>query len=73
MGQSYEIISIKRAESPPGTEGSNWYDYVIAFGGTNTVQGCRQGSLKDVTIAVEEIVEQLNERHWKKRKRDKKT
>jgi len=73
MGQSYEIISIKRAEAPPGTEGSNWYDYVIAFAGTNTVQGCRQGSLKDVTIAVEEIVEQLNERHWKKRKRDKKT
>ena len=73
MGQSYEIVSIKRAESPPGTEGSKWYDYVIAFAGTNTVQGCRQGSLKDVTIAVEEIVEQLNERHWKKRKRDKKT
>jgi len=73
MGQSYEIVSIKRAESPPGTEGSNWYDYVIAFAGTKTVRGCRQGSLKDVTSAVEEIVEQLNERHWKKRTRDKKT
>jgi hypothetical protein len=73
MGQSYEIVSIKRAESPPGAEGSKWYDYVIAFAGTNTVQGCRQGSLKDVTSAVEEIVEQLNERHWKKRKREKKT
>jgi hypothetical protein len=46
---------------------------VIAFAGTNTVQGCRQGSLKDVTSAVEEIVEQLNERHWKKRKRETKT
>ncbi len=73
MGQSYEIVSIKRAESPPGTEGSNWYDYVIAFAGTKTVRGCRQGSLKDVTTAVEEIVEQLNERHWKKRTREKKT
>ena len=73
MGQSYEIVSIKRAESPPGTEGSNWYDYVIAFAGTKTVRGCRQGSLKDVTNAVEEIVEQLNERHWKKRTREKKT
>ena len=73
MGQSYEIVSIKRAESPPGTEGSHWYDYVIAFAGTKTVRGCRQGSLKDVTSAVEEIVEQLNERHWKKRTREKKT
>ena len=73
MGQSYEIVSIKRAESRPGTEGSNWYDYVIAFAGTKTVRGCRQGSLKDVTSAVEEIVEQLNERHWKKRTREKKT
>ena len=73
MGQSYEILSIQRAKSPPGTEGSNWYDYVIAFAGTKTVQGCRQGSLKDVTSAVEEIVEQLNERHWKKRKRETKT
>jgi len=73
MGQSYEIVSIKRAESPPGTEGSKWYDYVIAFAGTKTVRGCRQGSLKDVTSAVEEIVDQLNERHWKKRTREKKT
>lgn len=69
MGQSYEILSIKRAESPPSTEGPNWYDYVIAFAGTTTVKGCRQGSLKDVTAAVEEIVDQLNERHWKKRKK----
>jgi len=73
MGQSYEIVSIQRAEGPPGAEGANWYGYVIAFAGTNTVHGCRQGSLKDVTSAVEEIVEQLNERHWKKRNRDKKT
>ena len=73
MGQSYEIVSIQRAESPPGAESSNWYGYVIAFAGTKTVHGCRQGSLKDVTSAVEELVEQLNERHWKKRAREKKT
>ena len=73
MGQSYEIVSIQPADTPPGAENSNWYGYVIAFAGRQTVQGCRQGSLKDVTSAVEEIVEQLNERHWKKRNRDKKT
>jgi hypothetical protein len=69
MGKFYEIESIQRTEPPPGCEGSNWYRYVIAFEGTDTVHGCRQGSLKAVTSAVEEIIVQLNERHSKKRGR----
>ena len=73
MGQSYEIVSIQRAEPPPGAEGSNWHRYVIAFEGTDTIHGCRQGSLKAVTSAVNEIIDQLNERHSKKRSREKKT
>ena len=44
-------------------EGSNWHRYVIAFESTNTIHGCRQGRLKAVTRAVEEIVAQLNKRH----------
>ncbi len=63
MGQPYEIVSVRRAEPPPGGKGSNWYRYVIAFEGTNAIHGCRQGGIKDVTRAVEEIVAQLNERH----------
>ncbi len=63
MAQPYEIVSVRRAEPPPGGTGSNWYRYVIAFEGTNTIHGCRQGGLKAVTRAVEEIVAQLNERH----------
>ncbi len=63
LGQPYEIVSIQRAEPPPGAKGSNWYRYVIAFEGTNNIHGCRQGGLKTVTRAVEEIVAQLNERH----------
>jgi hypothetical protein len=66
MGQPYEIVSVQRAEPPPGTEGSHWYRYVIAFEGTNTIHGCRQGGLKAVTTAVEEIVAQVNERHLSK-------
>jgi hypothetical protein len=69
----YEIVSIKRTEPPPDTEGSNWYRYVIAFEGTDVIFGCRQGGLKAVTSAVEEIIVQLNERHSKKRGREKKT
>ncbi len=63
MDQPYEIVSVRRAEPPPGVKGSNWYRYVIAFEGSNTIHGCRQGGLKAVTGAVEEIVAKLNERH----------
>ena len=63
MAQAYEIVSVRRAKPPPGGKGSNWYRYVIAFEGTNTIHGCQQGGIKDVTKAVEEIVAQLNERH----------
>ncbi len=68
MGQPYEIVSIRRAEPPPGTEGFAWHRYVITQG-TNTINGCRQGSLKTVTEAVEEIVTQLNERRLHRRGR----
>jgi hypothetical protein len=61
--QSYEMVSVRRIEPPPGAEGSNWHRYVIAFAGSNNIRGCRRGSLNVVTGAVEEIVAQLNERH----------
>ena len=63
LGQPYEIVSVQRAEPPPGGKGPNWYHYVIAFEGSNTIHGRRQGGLKAVTRAVEEIVADLNERH----------
>ncbi len=63
MDQPYEIVSVRRAKPPSGAEGSYWYRYVIAFEGTNTIHGYRQGNLRAVTRAVEEIVAQLNERH----------
>ncbi len=69
LEQPFEIVSVQRAEPPPGATGSNWYRYVIAFEGTNNIHGCRQGGLKAVTRAVEEIVAQLNERHRGKRGR----
>ncbi len=66
MAQPYQIVSVRRAKPPPGAEGSYWYRYVIAFEGTNTIHGCRQGGLKAVTRAVEKIVAQLNERRFSK-------
>ncbi len=69
MGQSYEIVSIQPAECPSGGKGSNWYRYVIAFEGSNSITGYRQGSLKAVTSGVVEMIARLNERHWNKRGR----
>ena len=63
LGQPYEIVSVQRAEPPPGADGPYWYRYVIAFEGRNTIHGYQPGNLKAVTRAVEEIVAQLNERH----------
>ncbi len=62
MEQPYEIVSVRRTKPPPGVEGSNWHQYVIAFEGSNTIHGYQPGNLKAVTRAVEEIVAQLNER-----------
>ncbi len=69
LEQPYKIVSVRRAKPPPGAEGPYWYRYVIAFEGTNTIHGCRQGGIKAVTRAVEEIVAQLNERQLGQRGR----
>ncbi len=61
--QSYEIVSVLRAKDMADPEGLDWYSYVISFEGKESIRGCRQGELEDVTIAVEEIVTVLNERH----------
>ncbi|MFQ5544804.1 MAG: hypothetical protein ACE5FE_02380 [Acidiferrobacterales bacterium] len=63
MAQPYEIVSVRRAKPPPGAEGSIWQHYVIAFEGSNSIHGYRQGNRKAVTSAVEDIVGKLNERH----------
>ena len=61
--QSYEIVSVSRAKPMPDPEGSTWYSYVISYEGKDSIHGCRQGDLEAVTIAVEEVVTLLNERH----------
>ena len=63
MAKPYEIVSVRRAEPPLGAEGPNWQHYVIAFEGSNSIHGYRQGNLKVVTRTVEKIIAKLNERH----------
>lgn len=61
--QSYEIVSVHRADLMPDLEGSDWHSYVISYEGKDSIHGCRQGDLEAVTTAIEEIVSLLNERH----------
>jgi len=49
-------------------EGSGWHCYEIAQG-PNIIRGYRQGNLRVVTEAAEEIVTQLNERRLGKNAR----
>ena len=67
-GEPFTLTSILKEEPPGGTDGSDWHRYVITQGG-NTIVGHRQGNLESVTVAVEEIVEGLNERRLHKRER----
>ena len=59
--EPYKLKSIMKEREPTGTEGIGWQRYVITQG-TNTITGHRQGSLESVTVAVEEILVQLNKR-----------
>jgi hypothetical protein len=66
FGEEYQIDSVKPSDAPHGVQGMNWHCYIIVQGGSY-IRGYRQGSHSVVTTAVEEIVEQLNERRFGKR------
>lgn len=63
MAQSYEIVSVQRTKSVSGAEGSIWHSYVISYDGTDSIHGYRKGSHEAVTLALQDIVARLNERH----------
>ena len=67
-GEPFKLKSIRTERPPAGAEGGGWHRYVITQG-DNTIVGHRQGSTSSVTLAVEEIVERLNERRLAKQSR----
>lgn len=58
---SFQIESITKIDPPPETPKATWHRYVITQG-ENVITGQREGSMRTVKAAVEEIVERLNER-----------
>ena len=63
MGQPYGIVSVQRSSTSARRGRLQLASLCDRVEGTNTIHGCRQGGLRAVTRAVEEIVAQLNERH----------
>jgi hypothetical protein len=66
--KDYEIVSVEPAEAPRGMVGTDWHHYVIQQG-KNTIRGYKQGDLKTVMQAVEEMVARVNERRYGKKGR----
>ena len=64
----FSIGQIESVEPPAEGEGKYWCKYTIVQG-TNTITGYRQGGVKAVRKAVNEIVADMNQRRMGKRGR----
>lgn len=64
----YRLTSVTKSTPPEGANGGTWHRYELARG-TSTITGYRQGSMKEVTRAAEEIVRGLNERRFPRKGR----
>ena len=56
----FKVDSISMTAAPKGTEGV-WHSYVISQG-ANMIAGLRTGTLAEVTMLLQEMIERLNDR-----------
>lgn len=68
LSDPYELVSVRPAPAPSGAAGVHWHRYEIVQG-ENRIVGYRQGGLDNVTIALNALVVQLNERRLHQRGR----
>jgi len=57
----FAVVSIEKTPAPEGSEGGNWYKYVVARDNSKIV-GNMRGTLQQVTKYADEFVENLNNR-----------
>ena len=55
----YQVVSVEKVTRPSGTEGTDWYRYVISSGGS-VIKGFHRGSRAEVEKYVEHCVEEIN-------------
>lgn len=61
MEKPYSLASINKTAAPAGSEGNDWYRYVVERD-DSTIVGCMRGTLQQVTAYAKEFVEKLNVR-----------
>lgn len=59
--QKYQVVCVEKTDPPDGSEGRNWYRYVIERGSA-VLTGQKPGTRKDVTAYAEQFAADLNER-----------
>lgn len=55
----YTLTSVNKSSPPEGTEGSDWYRYIVERD-SSTIVGCMRGTLQQVTSYAKDFVEKLN-------------
>jgi hypothetical protein len=58
----YEVIKIEKIDAPNGTEGENWYSYVIRRSSNSSITGQRRGTLEQVKQYARECADEINQR-----------
>ena len=60
----YRIESVEPADTPEGMPAGEWHSYVLVRGNSK-IEGLKPGSLRNVTLHAESVIEGLNERYTK--------
>ena len=55
----YEVVSVEKAVMPTGTDGNDWYRYVLSSG-RSRITGFHRGSLDEVKEYASNCVEEFN-------------
>ena len=57
----YVVASVQTTDAPGGGNDGRWCEYILE-NGSSTINGCRNGTVKQVTEYAKEFAEVLNER-----------
>lgn len=55
----YTLVSVNKTKAPPGSEGNDWYQYIVECDGS-TMVGYMRGTLLQVAEYAKDNVEKLN-------------
>ena len=59
--EKYRVERVEKTTRPEGIPNGEWFRYVIGQG-RSRIEGCKAGTLKEVTRHAESVAEDLNNR-----------